>query len=360
MPNRVFIRFPSVNIPSYADVDACFLRVTAFEDNSDVNATLRIGFANEGNPSAPANYSELQAVEVAEWVTWTVSEAWVDGTEYDSPDLAMLLKEIVHRSDWSIGNALLVIIEDASSSYVRRFSAIEYSESERPRLYIDYYGRFIDPEFLFPDGILDFNFPDGTEADRNLWTLRAGSPFFKWPYHNNYKLRFEASSGTGSHLTSDDTLSRRIWKITGDFEFSVECHKPSIVASTGRLDIDLWFNRTSGSYVRATWNVNLRSDSAEPQLYDQAGSVFAAPGSVSLSQTSVEVKITRVGNNFTLQYREPAGSGAWITQISSTEMPNADGLSAEVHLEIQSGGGISRYVDIDNLTISPQSAIVFF
>lgn len=141
MPNRAFIRFPEINIESTDYIDQVFLRLTAFSDNSDTPVNLRLGFVAETNPDAPVNYSELQSKDVIGWVSWTIEDGWINGTEYDSPYLTDLFRDVISQDGWASGNSVLLIIEDVSSSYKRGFSAYEYSFDECAKLYVRKYTR---------------------------------------------------------------------------------------------------------------------------------------------------------------------------------------------------------------------------
>lgn len=169
MPNRAFIRFPNIRIPYYSQITECFARFTAHTTNSNTPVTLRIGFANDPNPSAPVDLTELDAVSVSDWVTWTIVDTWTQGEVYDSPDLSTLLQDRVENDDWDEGNALLLIIEDVSSDYKRGWSAVEYVEGgEKVQLFIHYYAREIDVSDPF-DG------DDGDSYNHKLWRAGGGN-----------------------------------------------------------------------------------------------------------------------------------------------------------------------------------------
>jgi len=139
MANRAFIRFRDITIPNYSVVSNVFARFTSYSNKSSAPVNLRCAFVNEDNPDAPTSEAELQAFDLTDWVSWNTLNSWIDGTEYDTPDLTSILQSVVNRSGWDNGNSVILIIEDVSSSGQRGFSSIQYGTGEeRAVLFANY------------------------------------------------------------------------------------------------------------------------------------------------------------------------------------------------------------------------------
>jgi hypothetical protein len=49
-------------------------------------------------------------------VNWDAVDAWTAETTYDTPDLTSIVQDIIDRSGWSSGNALMVLVRTAGTS----------------------------------------------------------------------------------------------------------------------------------------------------------------------------------------------------------------------------------------------------
>ena len=138
-----FIRFPSAQIdPSVpaAAFTSAFLRLTAY-DTRTPNITLYIYFNDSDNAVAPTSYAGYQALyKTTAKATWSITQQWNDGTQYDSADLSSAIAEVVARPGWTKGNALMVMIEwSGTGDDLRYVSSIDYlSGAEKPELHIAY------------------------------------------------------------------------------------------------------------------------------------------------------------------------------------------------------------------------------
>ena len=145
MPNRAFIRFNNLTIPNYSELFNVYVRFTAYSDKSDTPVNLRCAFVDEDDPDAPTSEAELQAFSLTDWVSWSSLEGWVDGTEYDTPDLTDILQSIIERAGWGSNNSVILIIEDSSSDGQRGFSSIQFDNGdEKPILFVTYFARESD------------------------------------------------------------------------------------------------------------------------------------------------------------------------------------------------------------------------
>ncbi len=74
-------------------------------------------------------------------VAWTSLPAWIDGVQYDTPQLKDILQTVINRAGWGSGNALIFFVDDSNSpNGVRRgVSMHEYlSGTEKAELHISW------------------------------------------------------------------------------------------------------------------------------------------------------------------------------------------------------------------------------
>jgi len=137
---RAFFRFASATIPQGATiVSAAFSAVAVDTDSSSTWATLIHANAAD-NPSAPASGAALGALALTTaFCTPTSSLNTTSGVRYNF-DVASVVQEIVNRSGWASGNALVIVwVDNGSSSGVnRRWSDYSSGSSNQAKLDIEY------------------------------------------------------------------------------------------------------------------------------------------------------------------------------------------------------------------------------
>lgn len=116
--------FLNVTIPQGAKILSAYLRLTASaaEDVATVNS--RITGDKEANAAAWSTIEDYQARRgtvvggandnyiTSAQVDWDNIGTWVIDTEYDSPDIALVVQEIVDQGAWASGNALALWWDD--------------------------------------------------------------------------------------------------------------------------------------------------------------------------------------------------------------------------------------------------------
>jgi PKD repeat protein len=138
------LRFTNITIPRGARINYAYLELcAAWDDESQVRSKL-----HGQNTDDALSFSTLQDFDSRPWtsacVYWDDIPAWKTGTRYTSPDISMILQEIVDRSNWQSGNSVVVIWEDFESrsiSYIensRRAWSFDGNPSLAPKLLIDY------------------------------------------------------------------------------------------------------------------------------------------------------------------------------------------------------------------------------
>ena len=112
-----FVRFPSVNIPQGANITSAVLTLQSYNSESATTVNVRCSFNDVDNAVAPVNKTEAEAlVLTTAYVDWSNIGAWSINTDYNSPDLASVLQEVIDRVGWSSGNALQIVVRDNSST----------------------------------------------------------------------------------------------------------------------------------------------------------------------------------------------------------------------------------------------------
>ena len=161
-PSYVGVRFPGVEIPQGATITAAYIDFVARRTET-VATSLNIEGEDSGDASPfsltsdniknrPAVTDVVGGGGAAVVVPWTPGD-WEVGLNYQTPDISTIVQQIVSRTDWNSGNAMVFRISgtgkrDARSRNYGPSSApvlrIQYSGGETLR----YYGIF-NPDFFY-------------------------------------------------------------------------------------------------------------------------------------------------------------------------------------------------------------------
>jgi hypothetical protein len=149
-PQVVGLRFTGINLPAGAQITSARLNFTARTDNGTTgtgNPVLAIRAQNSitaptfaaGTVGQAGNFDITNRPLLAASVPWTITETWVAGTTYASPNLANLLQEVVDLGDWGPTNAVVFVIEgDPNSTAFRRAVSRDTDPARAVTLTIEY------------------------------------------------------------------------------------------------------------------------------------------------------------------------------------------------------------------------------
>lgn len=111
-----FLRFTNVTIPQGATINSAKVTFQAQSSLSGATCTVKISCNAEDNATAPTTAADLNSK-----VRTTASSSWnaagqTAGSNYDTPDFTSAVQEVISRSGWASGNALMVLIDNNASS----------------------------------------------------------------------------------------------------------------------------------------------------------------------------------------------------------------------------------------------------
>ncbi len=142
------MRFLNITIPQGSTIDTAkfTLRCTAAYTGEVVNTRISAEDADD-----TVNFNITSAQFDARWanrtsnrVDWDAIPVWSIGTDYDSPEIKTVIKEIVDRVGWASGNSLVIFWDDfdnrstQATNVLRRGYAYDGSTTYAPKLTIAY------------------------------------------------------------------------------------------------------------------------------------------------------------------------------------------------------------------------------
>lgn len=121
---RVGMRFPGVDIPRGATITAAYLQFTADESHSLPADLLVRAQAADSAPGFTANAQDISSRPLTSaGATWQ-PPAWTEGdagAAQRTTDLSAVVKEVVDRSGWASGNALVFVITGTGKRVAESF-----------------------------------------------------------------------------------------------------------------------------------------------------------------------------------------------------------------------------------------------
>jgi hypothetical protein len=133
------MRFTNVAVPNGAMIDTAYLTLRARNTQATVTGGTTIKGQDHDDPPTftQGDYAEYDArVRTAASVYWQPS-AWAENTDYNSPEIKTVVQEIVDRSGWTSGNAMVMFFEADQVQDIQAFS-YDGNSTYAPKLHIEY------------------------------------------------------------------------------------------------------------------------------------------------------------------------------------------------------------------------------
>ena len=147
-PQKVGIRFQEVRVPQGARITSAYLEFETDEVSSEAtNVTIYGEASDDAAAFTTEAYGVSNRVKTAASVGWDVP-AWETVDEkHRSPDVSVIVQEIVNRSGWSPGNSMVFIIEGSGKRVAESYNG---EAAAAPLLHIEY-GNLVSTQFQ--DGV---------------------------------------------------------------------------------------------------------------------------------------------------------------------------------------------------------------
>ena len=124
--NKSYFRFQNIDIAQGTTIQSAFFK-PIWKSGADSTCTMRIVGTDLDNVAAPSAGSDgnvsLHTSALVDWVNPPLPPSSSDTTRRTSPDIKTIIQEIVDRSGWSAGNAIMIqTFFNGSDSNVNRYA----------------------------------------------------------------------------------------------------------------------------------------------------------------------------------------------------------------------------------------------
>ncbi|HMG17061.1 MAG TPA: hypothetical protein VK590_16500, partial [Saprospiraceae bacterium] len=261
----VGLRFNSIDIPNHAEITNAYLVFHCLPpDENNLNsalAKLTIKGQASDNPftfvaSSTGNFniSDLKArPQTQASVSWNPDQ-WLEGNDYNSPDLKSIIQELINRKGWVSNNSMAFIISGAGS---RTTESFDYLGNNPPKLVISYNKNFtvnhddkhideVGSELSMLDNPVITSQPLGS-------TICKGGSFspdvvatggnsalnYQWQYSSNGSTNWNnVINGTPSNATYTSNTSPTLFTVTGNL-LSGSYYYRCVITSSGAGSISI-------------------------------------------------------------------------------------------------------------------------
>lgn len=162
-------RFRDANIPKNARIVLARLRLRpAVTDLVDPDVKLIIKGIKEADTS-PFSQSNRpsQRTKTTNSKAWHIIKKWEVHEWVQTPNLHLLVEEIVAQANWKPGNAIAFVIEDNGSADEQAETCWDKNKGEAYRAELEIY--FTDPDTEITIGYLGGTDRDGVETNKTTW-----------------------------------------------------------------------------------------------------------------------------------------------------------------------------------------------
>lgn len=144
----VGFRFRNVTVPQGSNIINAYVEMRAADSNTE-NTDLTIFGQDSDNTSQFSGSSSMSGrPKTSASVTWHNIPNWTQNQDYQTPNLASIIQEIVDRSGWSSGNSMVIMLRSDDSNGKRMVVAHDYGSggdddggggsTNAPLLHIEY------------------------------------------------------------------------------------------------------------------------------------------------------------------------------------------------------------------------------
>ena len=230
------LRFTGISIPKGSTIISANITFTAQITNADGTPRTRISGYDADNPSVfstSADFDARYAVNTDAVVDWDIG-AWVMDSEYTSPDIKTVIQELIDRSGWSSGNAMVLFWEDFEdrSTHVDNSRRHAYSHDSDPTKAPILSIHWTIPTLETPSKLFGAGFNGSNPVVHLYWNTN----------HTGITL-FEVQNST-------DKVS---WTYLGS-NTTAEYHDLQVVNGTERYYRVRACNFTGGAWDNSTWS----------------------------------------------------------------------------------------------------------
>ena len=130
-------RFQNLTLPQGATILQSYIELEAERDDGAATTLTIVGESSDHAPGFTKSKRDISSrTRTGAAVAWA-PEAWKKSERYQTPDLSSVVQEVVRRTGWTSGNALVLVFSKGRGK--RKARGFDDRAEKAPVLYIEYY-----------------------------------------------------------------------------------------------------------------------------------------------------------------------------------------------------------------------------
>jgi hypothetical protein len=115
--HQSYFRFQGIAIPQGSELTSAKVTFQQYNIGMGTPVSILCAFINQKSPLRPSNASAMSAMReyATEWIPWDIVPLGTQDGDIQSPELMASLQEIINRSDWVSGDAVILYVKDNGS-----------------------------------------------------------------------------------------------------------------------------------------------------------------------------------------------------------------------------------------------------
>ncbi len=189
---NAFYRFDNVDIAQGATITSALLRFEAGATDSLATVDVNISAIDAADAAAPGDFATAESVAITTALVNWIVPTFTNTIFINSPAITSVIQEIVDRSDWVSGNAIVIFVEDNGSTAV--------NDTRRVSESFESVDSSVELQVVVDDGLTFTN--DFVELETTaLVNANVGGIIPSWSCSNSSgasaRVRIATSNGTG-------------------------------------------------------------------------------------------------------------------------------------------------------------------
>lgn len=136
--NKCWLRFPNIAIPQGSTINEALIKLTYIGAGTSADTQVSIQGFDQDNPTCPTSASDGNGRSLTSAsVSWTPG-TWTTNTQYSSPDVKTIVQELVDRTGFSSGNAVMFSFLNNGGTEGRGFCGYEDNSAYKAELYVNW------------------------------------------------------------------------------------------------------------------------------------------------------------------------------------------------------------------------------
>jgi cysteine-rich repeat protein len=125
---EVGMRFQNIYIPQGSNILSAYIEFTAdASDSGNTNLVLHAEDIDNAPQFSNSDYDITSRTKTSGSVNWNNLQSWSINIGYNSPELSLIVQEVIDRPGWNTGNSIVIIVSGSGQREAESYNGETYS-----------------------------------------------------------------------------------------------------------------------------------------------------------------------------------------------------------------------------------------